>query len=119
MVANDKTATQLPKKIEIYIDSTGKSPFERWRGKQKGNRGAAIDQALDRVRDGETVKVKSYDGKVGAIIITWPTKLRIYYGLSDDNTVVLLGGDEDSQDKDIDQAKRFWEDYLIRGDDHG
>lgn len=116
MVADDKTSIQLPKNVEVYQDATGKSPFEKWRKKQKGERGAAIDQALDRVRDGKTVKVKSYDGKVGAIVLSWPTKLRIYYGLADDNTIVLLGGDEDSQDKDIDQAKRCWEDYVSGGD---
>ncbi|MDQ3232723.1 MAG: hypothetical protein M3Q07_12970 [Pseudobdellovibrionaceae bacterium] len=119
MVAGDKIAIQLPNKIEVYQDSSGKSPFEKWRQKQKGNRGAAIDEALDRVRDGKTVKVKSYDGRVGAIIINWPTKLRIYYGLADDNTVVLLGGDEDSQDTDITLAKRYWEDFVTRGDKDG
>ncbi len=119
MVADDKTSIQLPKKIEVYQDARGKSPFEKWRQKQKGNRGAAIDEALDRVRDGKTVKVKSYDGKVGAIIINWPTKLRIYYGLADDNTVVLLGGDEDYQNQDIDRAKGYWEDFVTRGDRDG
>ncbi len=43
MVSDDKTAAQLPKNIEIYLDMSGKSPFEKWRHKQKGNRGAAID----------------------------------------------------------------------------
>ncbi len=119
MVADDKTSIQLPKKIGVYQDSSGKSPFEKWRQKQKGNRGAAIDEALDRVRDGKTVKVKSYGGRVGAIIINWPTKLRIYYGLADDNTVVLLGGDEDSQETDINQAKRYWEDFDTRGNQDG
>ena len=119
MVADDKIAIQLPKKIEVYQDTGGRSPFEKWRKKQKGSRGAAIDEALDRVRDSKTVKVKSYDGKVGAIIINWPTKLRIYYGLADDNTVVLLGGDEDSQNTDINQAKHYWEDFVTRGDHDG
>jgi putative addiction module killer protein len=114
MIAGDKTAIQLPRNIEIYQDRVGKAPFERWRLKQKGNRGAAIDEALDRVRDGKTVKVKGYDGRVGAIILTWPTKLRIYFGLADDLTLVLLGGDEGSQDEDIEQAKVCWEDYLTR-----
>lgn len=119
MVSDDKTAIQLPKNIELYEDKAGKLPFERWRKKQKGERGAAIDQALDRVQEGKTVKVKSYDGKVGAIILNWPTKLRIYYGLKLDNTIVLLGGDEGSQTKDIDQAKSYWEDYLTREGNHG
>ncbi len=119
MIAGDKTAIQLPKKIEIYQDREGRAPFERWRHKQKGNRGAAIDQALDRVRDGKTVKAKSYDGRVGAIILTWPTKLRIYFGLADDLTLILLGGDEGSQDEDIEQAKRCWEDFVTRGQEDG
>ena len=48
MVADDKTAIQLPKMIEVYQDASGKSPFEKWRQKQKGNRGAALDEALHR-----------------------------------------------------------------------
>lgn len=119
MVSDDKTAIQLPNKIEIYQDQSGRSPFEKWRKKLKGNLGAAVDQALDRVRDGRTIKVKTYDGKVGAIVLTWPTKIRIYFGLDDDNTIVLLGGDENSQNKDIDQAKICWEDYISRGDEDG
>jgi putative addiction module killer protein len=119
MVADDKTAIQLPKNIEIYQDSSRRSPFEKWRNKLKGNLGAPVDQALDRVKASETVKVKSYDGKVGAIILSWPRKLRIYYGLLADNTIVLMGGDEDAQNRDIDQAKLYWEDYISRGDKDG
>lgn len=119
MVADDKIAIQLPKNIVVYQDNKGRAPFEKWRRKLKGNLGAAVDQTLDRVLKGETVKVKSYDGKVGAIILTWPRKLRIYYGLLDDHTIILLGGDEYAQKQDIDHACSYWEDYTSGGEKDG
>jgi putative addiction module killer protein len=37
---------------------------------------------------------------------------RVYYGEDGPRIVVLLvGGDKGSQDRDIENAKEFWEDY--------
>jgi putative addiction module killer protein len=38
---------------------------------------------------------------------------RVYFGEHDNAIVVLLcGGDKDSQSKDIQQAKAYWQEYL-------
>jgi putative addiction module killer protein len=37
---------------------------------------------------------------------------RVYFGEDEDNIVVLLcGGDKGSQQKDIKQAKTYWQEY--------
>lgn len=119
MVAKDKSAALLPSKIKKYVKDNGDCPFDRWRKKQRGHRGAAVDEALDRIAGGRAVKIKSYGGKIGAIILTWPTKIRIYYGLDDDATIVLLGGDDSAQSDDINRATDHWNDYLERGKENG
>jgi putative addiction module killer protein len=38
---------------------------------------------------------------------------RVYFGERGNNLIVLLcGGDKSSQDKDIEKAKEYWQEYL-------
>jgi len=114
MVADDKAVIVLPKNIVKYKKKDGKSPFDQWFKKHcNSNIGASIDQALDRVRDGKAIKVKGY-GRVSAIILCWPRKIRVYYGTIKGTTVGLLGGDEFNQTEDIENARKYWEDYFSR-----
>jgi putative addiction module killer protein len=40
---------------------------------------------------------------------------RVYFGENGNDIVILLcGGDKDSQDEDIQQAKAYWQEYLNR-----
>jgi len=115
MVAADKIAVVLPSEIHVYKKIDGKSPFDKWLKKHsKSNIGASVDQALERVRCGKAVKVKSYEGKIGAIVLSWPKKIRIYYGVDSDNTIILLGGGESGQTTDIKNALGYWRDYCER-----
>jgi putative addiction module killer protein len=42
---------------------------------------------------------------------------RVYYGNIDLTIVLLLcGGDKDTQERDIEQAKQFWNDFKQRED---
>ena len=41
---------------------------------------------------------------------------RVYFGEDEDNIVILLcGGDKDSQNQDIKNAKEYWRDYKNNG----
>jgi putative addiction module killer protein len=43
---------------------------------------------------------------------------RVYFGENGNDIVILLcGGDKGSQDKDIQQAKIYWEEYLSNDED--
>jgi putative addiction module killer protein len=43
---------------------------------------------------------------------------RVYFGENGNDIVILLcGGDKGSQDKDIQQAKIYWEEYLSNEED--
>ena len=112
MVAIDKKLVILPRNVKKYVKRDGKCPFDKWLEKQDQGAKAVIDAALDKVLAGTAVKVKSYDGRVGAIVLSFPKKLRIYYGIEDDDTIILLGGDERKQSDDINKAKEFWEEYI-------
>ena len=114
MVAADKKLVKLPRDVRIYETSDGDRPFDHWLKKQKGNRNTAVKAAFQQILQGKAVKVKSYSGNIGAIVLFWPTKLRIYYGIDQDETIVLLGGDEDGQTADLDKSRAYWSDYKSR-----
>lgn len=43
---------------------------------------------------------------------------RVYIGEAEDDVVILLcGGDKDSQDKDIEKAKKYWQAYQEEQDE--
>lgn len=117
MVAEDKTATILPTNIKVFIDESGRAPFNYWLKKQNIATQHYVMTKLSRVTQGKTVRVKSY-GTIGGIVLSYPTKIRIYYGLDDNNTILLLGGDSTRQSNDIMKAKTHWNNYkaLKKGD---
>jgi putative component of toxin-antitoxin plasmid stabilization module len=115
VVADDKKLIKLPSDVEVYKSSDGSAPFNRWLKKQKGHRCTAVETALDLVKRGTAVKVKGYTGNIGAIILVWPTKMRIYYGVDPNTrTIILLGGDEAGQTEDLVKAQDCWNDYKSR-----
>lgn len=110
MAAGDKIGIVLPINLKIYIDSDGNEPFTRWLKKQNKTTQHFVNTKLARVKQGKTVKVKAY-GPIGGIVLSHPTKIRLYYGLDADNTIMLLGGGAERQTRDIDKAKSHWQDY--------
>ena len=110
MVARDKKLVVLPHRVMKYVDPDRNCPFDISYVKLRIPYQAAIDQSLRRVEDGEGVKVKAYS-RIGAIVLTYPAKIRIYYGLHDDRTILLFVGTEKRQNKDIKKAQEDWDEF--------
>ncbi len=68
-----------------------------------------IDSRITRIEQGNFGDHKSVGEGVSELRITEGAGYRVYYGRHGNEIVVLLcGGDKDSQDADIKEAKRLW-----------
>lgn len=78
---------------------------------------ARIRARIGRLRLGHFGDAKQV-GEVFELRIDAGPGYRVYYGREGDAVVILLcGGDEGSQERDIERAEAHWRDY--RGRDHG
>lgn len=102
-----------PKQILIYKTSQGKVPFEEWLNKLKDAKTRAkIKTRLTRVTLGNLGDYKSVGDGVCELRINYGKGYRIYFAQQGSIFIILLcGGDKDSQQKDIKQAKQYWLDY--------
>lgn len=107
-----------PKRIEIYIAPDGKIPYEKWYDSLKDQRARReVDKRLERLSLGNFGDHHSItDGNgLAELRITYGPGLRIYYGETETEIVLLLcGGTKGSQKKDIQLAKEYWQEFLSR-----
>ena len=126
VVSKDKTAIVLPRNVKKYIDESESCHFDAAYKKLKNIAiQAAVDESIERIIKGKAVKVKKYK-KIGAVVLRYPRKIRIYYGVHEDSTILLLVGTQTQQSVDISRAQddwnnftadpeialRYWNDYL-------
>ena len=102
--------TETPYKLEYYLDDNGKAPFLGWlyslRDKVAVYR---IRARLDRVELGNFGPVKPVGDGVSELKIDYGPGYRVYYAMSGKKVVLLLiGGDQSTQQKDIEMARAFW-----------
>lgn len=101
--------------IDIYETSAGKLPYLEWENNLSVRDRAVITTRLIRIRQGNLGDCKSIKGTHGVyeFRIDFGPGYRIYYGMKGKKIILLLcGGDKGTQNKDIQKAKTFWEDYL-------
>ncbi len=104
--------------IQEYVTREGRSPFGMWlRGLRDVRARARIRIRLDRVRLGNPGDYRSVGDGVYELRLTFGPGYRLYFGVVDRITLVLLtGGNKSTQQRDIDRAKNYWADYLDRDD---
>ena len=107
-----------PIKVEIYETNDGKVPFSDWLMKLKNVRASArILLRLDRVKQGNLGDHKSIADGLFELRVDTGAGYRVYFGrISDDQIVVLWGGDKSTQSRDIEKALTLWVDYRSRED---
>lgn len=98
------------KKLELQ---NGLVPFDEWFDSLRDRRmQVAVDARLARVRAGNFGDFKSVGAGVFELRIAFGPGLRVYYGLSGRQVVILLGGgDKSSQTRDISRAQRCWQQF--------
>jgi putative addiction module killer protein len=106
-----------PKKVCIYSDGTGKEPFTIWADALPGKERARIFTRLDRIEAGNLGDYKSVGGGVYELRFHFGPGYRVYFGEMEEKIVLLLcGGDKSSQKKDVLTAKKYWIEWLNRGE---
>jgi putative addiction module killer protein len=107
------------KTILTYVQADGSAPFNDWLEALKDRKARAIIRTrINRVRLGNLGDCKSVGEGVSELKIKFGAGYRVYFGQFGDTIIILLsGGDKSSQNKDIKQAKKYWQDYQRRGND--
>jgi putative addiction module killer protein len=102
-----------PKTLEIYRDQDGKEPFTAWLESLKDQRTRyRVVTRLDRVELGNLGDHKMLGTGMFELRMHFGPGYRVYCGEVDDRIVLLLvGGDQRSQSRDIAKARQFWDDY--------
>ncbi|OSQ55048.1 addiction module protein [Marivita cryptomonadis] len=102
-------------KLVVYVTETGKAPFDDWFAKLDTAAALKVRTVLARIETGNLGDVKPIGQGVSERRITFGPGYRVYFGQDGDKLVILLcGGTEKRQSKDIEQAKAFWDDYKNR-----
>ena len=93
----------------------GTSLFADWFGGLDSTAASKVTTALYRLEQGNVSNVQSVGGGVFEYKIDFGPGYRIYFG-QDGNTLVILlcGGTKKTQQKDVDRAKDFWQEYKAR-----
>ena len=105
-------------RIQIYKTSSGKTPYLSWEAKLSAEVKCGVLAALNKIRRGNMGAVKSLKGKLFEIRIHAGPGYRIYFCKKGECIVLLLcAGTKRSQAKDIERARRLWEEYLQEGED--
>lgn len=107
-----------PREIQNYLTADGRCPFSEWRDTLRDTRAKAkIRAKLNQVRLGNLGDYRSVGEGVCELRIDYGPGYRIYFGQIGTTVVLLLcGGDKSSQERDIDKAREYWQDYRSRDD---
>ena len=98
--------------IRYYVAASGEEPFAEWFAELDAAAGARIVRALARMEQGNLSNVKSVGEGVLEYRIEFGPGYRIYFGRDGDTIIILLtGGTKKRQQRDIDAARAYWQDY--------
>jgi putative addiction module killer protein len=98
-----------------YLEEKGRSPFEKWFNRINAQAAAKVTTALVRLESGNTSNTKSVGGGVYELKIDYGPGYRVYFGYDGPKVVILLaGGTKKRQEKDIETAKKRWNNYKER-----
>ena len=102
--------------VERYQTRSGQIPFTEWLLQLNDAMARArISNRIDRLSDGSLGDWRSVGGGVFELRIEHGPGYRVYYGQAGMTLVLLLcGGTKSRQNKDIDKAHAYWQDYKRR-----
>lgn len=99
--------------IEYYVDATGKMPFWEWQKSLNDLKGkVAVLTRLNRVKIGNFGDWKIVRNGIYELRLKHGPGYRIYFGRESEKKIVILcGGDKNTQERDINKARKYWADY--------
>lgn len=105
-----------PREIRRYIRVDGKIPFADWIDSMRDQKARLkIKLRLDRVEEGNLGDYRSVGEGVFELRLNYCPGYRVYFGQVGLTIILLLcGGDQNTQVKDIQTPKKYWRDYNAR-----
>ena len=102
--------------VRHYTTETGVDPFGEWvHGLRDRKAAAKISSRIDRLALGNFGDHRALDGGVYELRVDWGPGCRVYFGRVGKVILLLLrGGDKATQQKDIEHAKAYLNDYQTR-----
>lgn len=101
--------------IEFYKTKKDFCPVEEWLNGIDSSYKKRILRRLQSISFGNLGDRKILGDGIYELRFFFGSGYRIYYGLQKDILVILLNaGDKNSQRKDIEKAKQYWEEYKER-----
>src|SRR5437763_11289510 len=95
-----------------YLDRSGRNPFALWFDGLDPRAAAKLTIAVARLEQGNLSNAKSVGGGVLEYRIDFGPGYRIYFGRDGETIIILLvGGTKKRQQRDIDAARLYWQDY--------
>jgi putative addiction module killer protein len=95
--------------VREYLDESGHSPFRDWLNRLDLSVRARVQVRILRFELGNLGDHKQVGGGVWEARLAFGPGYRVYFGKSSRELVLLLlGGDKDSQRKDITRAREYW-----------
>jgi putative addiction module killer protein len=106
----------IPQTVEVYETETGKVPYSECLLALKNKQAfARISLGIDRLKLGNFGDHKLIDNGLFELRIDTGAGYRVYFGRVTPETIVLIwGGDKSTQQRDIEQATQYWNDYRSR-----
>ncbi len=104
-----------PKEIKEYVITDGKSPYQKWLKSLKDLKTRArIRQRIDRLELGNFGDCEPVGDGIYELRLDFGPGYRVYFSKVDKTIVLLLcGGTKRGQQKDIEQAKKYWKNYQL------
>ena len=104
-----------PKEIEVFRVKNGGVPFEDWWDDLNDKKAVArVLARLARVRQDNLGDCKSVGEGVSELRVDYGPGHRVYFEQKGQTLVVLLcGGDQRTQDRDIRLAKQYWHEFKV------
>ena len=105
-----------PKKLKIYDTAEVTRPYSEWLTKLRDVSAVArIRARIDRIEEGNLGQYKALGTGLFELKFDFGPGYRIYFAVDGDVVILLLsGGDKGSQRRDIEKARKYWTDYLMR-----
>jgi putative addiction module killer protein len=98
--------------IRYYVALSGLQPFAAWFADLEPVARAKVTRAIVRLEQGNFSNVKSVGEGVLEYRIDFGPGYRVYIGRDGEALVILLmGGTKKRQQRDIDAAHAYWQDY--------
>ncbi len=103
-----------PKRVIVYANPSGNEPFTDWLNDLRDVIGRKrILARVSRLQQGNYGDCEPVGSGVNELRMFFGGGYRVYFGEHGNDLVVLLcGGDKSSQNKDIQEAKAYWQEYL-------